>query len=212
MYRGSPVGVAGASDDRPRDKQTAWMSESRPARGMRRAGLAATVSPCRLRAGVPMNIISARMTSNHARTRLKAVASVVLLSACIVVGRADKPTVAASAGSEPRSLVSALTPRAIFSQLGVADEVTAGTIGAIWNPWDFHSPRWNAYLEASISRGQSRGGYPEGNRRPDQVHHGLQYQALTRVRLTAITIVTAILAATLGRFVATGMSARAPRG
>ncbi|WP_280155847.1 acyloxyacyl hydrolase [Piscinibacter sp. XHJ-5] len=57
--------------------------------------------------------------------------------------------------------VSSLKPDAFFAQLGVADEVTSGTGGAIWNvPWDALGPRWSMYVEASVSRWQSRGGYP----------------------------------------------------
>jgi lipid A 3-O-deacylase len=84
-----------------------------------------------------------------------AVASLALLSAC-VAARADEPDAAT-----PRSWASALKPRAFFAQLGVADEVTAGTAGLIWNPaWDFLREPWSLYLEASVSRWQSRGGRP----------------------------------------------------
>ena len=92
---------------------------------------------------------------NCAKDPRKAVLSALLLMACSVAW-ADEPQ-----ASGLGSLVSALTPRAFFGQIGAAKEVTAVTVGAIWNPWDLHSPRWSAYLEGSISRWRSRGGYPD---------------------------------------------------
>jgi len=55
----------------------------------------------------------------------------------------------------------AITPDAWFLQFGVADEVTAATVGAVWNlKVDSLSQRWGVFLEASVSRWQSRGGQP----------------------------------------------------
>jgi len=55
----------------------------------------------------------------------------------------------------------ALKPQGVFAQFGVADEVTAGTFGALWNVGGDPAGRgWSAYVEASVSRWQSRGGRP----------------------------------------------------
>lgn len=56
---------------------------------------------------------------------------------------------------------SALRPRAAFAQLGVAHEVSAVSAGALWGlPLAAWGPRWSAYVEASISRWQSRSEQP----------------------------------------------------
>jgi lipid A 3-O-deacylase len=61
----------------------------------------------------------------------------------------------------PRSLAAALTPRGLFAQIGVADEVTAATAGAMWSvTGDPARSRWDVYMEASASRWNSRGGQP----------------------------------------------------
>ena len=57
--------------------------------------------------------------------------------------------------------LAALAPQGVFVQFGVADEVSTGTFGALWNlRGDLARERWGLYVEASVSRWQSRGGYP----------------------------------------------------
>jgi hypothetical protein len=89
-------------------------------------------------------------------TLLRAAASLALLAAC-VAGRAEEPP----AAQDTRSRVpAALKPRAFFAQMGIAKEVTAGTAGLIWNLGkDGLNERWSVYLEGSVGRWQSRGGY-----------------------------------------------------
>jgi hypothetical protein len=89
-------------------------------------------------------------------TLLRAAASLALLAACIA-GRAEEPQAAQDTNSR---VLAALKPRAFFAQLGIADEVTAGTAGLIWNLGkDGLNERWSVYLEGSVSRWQSRGGH-----------------------------------------------------
>jgi hypothetical protein len=107
-----------------------------------------------------MRIPSLGMLSSAALVGLQAVASAALLSTGMDA-RADEPQVVEPDATPQRSWTSVLKPRAFFAQLGVADEVTAGTAGAIWNPkWDFLHEPWSVYLEGSVSRWQSRGGHP----------------------------------------------------
>lgn len=133
-----------------------------PIRQRRHAGAADTVvlhPPTRRRPLVRFIRIARRPVDT--RAALKAVASLALASACIAC-RADDPTAAAPRVDVDReSLPEALRPRAFFAQLGMADEVTAGTAGLIWDPkWKFLPASWSVYVEASVSRWQSRGGYP----------------------------------------------------
>jgi hypothetical protein len=88
---------------------------------------------------------------------LRAAASLALLAAC-VAGRAEQPQ--AAQDTSPRVLAG-LRPDAFFAQMGIAKEVTAGTAGVIWNlgKEDGLNERWSVYLEGSVSRWQSRGGY-----------------------------------------------------
>ncbi|HEX6704098.1 MAG TPA: acyloxyacyl hydrolase [Albitalea sp.] len=107
-----------------------------------------------------MRITAASMHLSKTSPGLRAVALLALLSAWSV-GRADEPVAGPSAEIPHRSFASALKPRGFFTQFGVADEVTAGTAGAIWNVhFDPLSPRWSVYLEASVSRWQSRDAHP----------------------------------------------------
>jgi hypothetical protein len=72
---------------------------------------------------------------------------------------ASEPDVGAS--EEPaHPLAAALKPSGIFAQFGVAREVTAGTAGVSWSLGrDNQRQPWSVYLEASVSRWQSRSGY-----------------------------------------------------
>jgi hypothetical protein len=73
-------------------------------------------------------------------------ALLALLSACIAAW-ATEPARAETI--EGRSIASTIKPDAFLAQLGVADEVTAGTAGAIWNiRWDALDPRFRVCLEA----------------------------------------------------------------
>ena len=94
-----------------------------------------------------------------ASTWVRAAASVALLAAC-VVGRAEEPQAAqGTAPSTGHRVLDALKVRGFFAQMGVADEVTAGTAGVIWNLRGGPNDRWSVYAEASVSRWQSRGGH-----------------------------------------------------
>lgn len=83
-----------------------------------------------------------------------------LLSACVVC-RADDAMIPVESSESPGSRAAALAARGLFAQIGVADEVTAATAGAIWsmkgNPV---RSRWGVYMEASVSRWNCRGGHP----------------------------------------------------
>ena len=75
---------------------------------------------------------------------------------------ADEPAVeATSVGTAIAPLAKVFVPNAFFAQLGLADEATASTAGLSWNTgWDVLPAPWAVYLEASVSRWRSRGGYP----------------------------------------------------
>lgn len=91
---------------------------------------------------------------------LHAVTASLLVSACVVC-RADDATVPGASNESPRSPAAVLAPRGLFAQIGVADEATAATAGTMWsvtgNPV---RSRWGVYVEASVSRWNSRGGHP----------------------------------------------------
>jgi len=91
---------------------------------------------------------------------LRAAASLVLLAAC-VAGRAEEPQAAPNTAQDMgHHVLDALKVRGIFAQMGIADEVTAGTAGVIWNLRGAGlNERWSVYVEGSMSRWQSRGGY-----------------------------------------------------
>ena len=90
---------------------------------------------------------------------IRAIASVALLSAC-TAGRAEEPEALAAPKARLGPFASSLKPAASFAQFGASDEVTTGTAGIVWNlPWT-PGPSWNVYVEASLSRWQSRGGQP----------------------------------------------------
>jgi hypothetical protein len=65
-------------------------------------------------------------------TVLRGAACLALLAACTAI-RADEPPPPVPAETTPRSMLAALKPRGFFAQLGLADEVTAGTAGVIWD-------------------------------------------------------------------------------
>jgi hypothetical protein len=102
-----------------------------------------------------------------------AIAALLSMSATVAAQPAEpQPAEPQSAESQPvearaiepdaaarRSWAAAMRPRGVFAQFGVADEVTAGTAGAIWN-WDLLREPWSVYVETSVSRWQSRGGQP----------------------------------------------------
>lgn len=92
--------------------------------------------------------------------QLRVIATLALCAVC-VAGHAAEPTSAPGrSDSMYESLADALKPRAFFVQLGLADEATSGGFGLIWNPWRGMVPSpWDLYVEASVSRWQSRGGY-----------------------------------------------------
>jgi len=93
-------------------------------------------------------------------TVLRGAACIALLVACTAV-RADEAAASAPDETPQRSMFAPLKPRGFFTQFGVADEVTAGTAGVIWNlEGDPLSQRWGIYVEGSVSRWQSRGGHP----------------------------------------------------
>jgi len=102
--------------------------------------------------------ISGRGILSTATTVFLRITAVLLLVTCSV-GRADDletPT-----PTNRSDVLEALKPDAFFLQFGVADEVTAATAGAVWNlKVDSLSQRWGVFLEASVSRWQSRGGRP----------------------------------------------------
>lgn len=91
---------------------------------------------------------------------LHAVTASLLVSACAAC-RADDATIPVESNESPRGLAAALAPRGLFTQIGFADEVTAATAGAMWsvkgNPV---RSRWGVFVEASVSRWNSRGGQP----------------------------------------------------
>jgi len=71
------------------------------------------------------------------------------------------PWASAAAGAEE---LRGLIPDAVFTQIGIADEVTMGTVGVTWNlKEDLNHARWGVYLETSLSRWQSRGGHPSSH-------------------------------------------------
>ena len=89
---------------------------------------------------------------------IRGAAALALLAAC-GTSRGDEPDVAASEEAR-HPIVTALKPSGFFAQLGVANEVTAGTAGVIWSLGrDSLRQPWSLYLEASASRWQSRSGY-----------------------------------------------------
>jgi hypothetical protein len=84
----------------------------------------------------------------------------LLVSACVVC-RADDATIPSHRPSRRGVLAAALAPRAFFAQVGAADEVTTATAGAMWSvKGDPVRSRWGIYVEASLSRWNSRGGHP----------------------------------------------------
>lgn len=85
-------------------------------------------------------------------------ATASLLVFASVVCRAD------ALNESSTSAFAALAPRGWFTQFGVADEVTAATAGALWNlKGNALRSRWGVYMEASVSRWNSRGGHPSDN-------------------------------------------------
>ena len=101
-----------------------------------------------------------RISCTAAAPRLHAVAALLLVSACVACYADEAPTPVAPIEA-PRSPAGVFAPRGFFTQLGVAEEVTATTAGAMWsakgNPV---RSRWGVYVEASLSRWNSRGGHP----------------------------------------------------
>lgn len=86
----------------------------------------------------------------------RAAVPLALLAACIA-GRAEEPQ---AVQDTSHGVPAALKPRGFFAQMGIAKEVTAGTAGVIWDLGkDGLNERWSVYLEGSVSRWQSRGGY-----------------------------------------------------
>jgi hypothetical protein len=105
-----------------------------------------------------MRISGPRVLSTAATAASRGLAALALLAGGMTTWAAEEATTAAD---ETPRLVAALRPHAFFIQLGVADEVTAATAGAVWDlKADWPSPAWSVYLEASLSRWQSRGGQP----------------------------------------------------
>jgi lipid A 3-O-deacylase len=91
---------------------------------------------------------------------LHAVTASLLVSACVVC-RADDATIPVASKDSPRSPAAALAPSGLFAQIGVADEVTAATVGAMWSvKGNAVRSRWGVYVEASLSRWNSRDGHP----------------------------------------------------
>ena len=106
-----------------------------------------------------------RSTRHHlpgfaAAALLHAATASLLVSACVVC-RADDLTIPVASNDSPRSPAAALAPRGLFAQIGVAEEVTAATAGAMWTlKGNAVRSRWGVYVEASLSRWNSRGGHP----------------------------------------------------
>jgi len=93
-----------------------------------------------------------------ARTGACALAMLALVRAAAAAQPDDADT---EVLPEARSRFAALKPQGVFAQFGVADEVTSGTLGALWNlTGDPVGRRWSVYAEASVGRWQSRGGHP----------------------------------------------------
>jgi len=105
-----------------------------------------------------MRVSGPGVLSTAATTALRGLAALALLAGC-VAGWADE--VVTTTSDESSRLVAALRPDAFFVQLGVADEVTAATAGVTWDlKPNWLSSAWSVYIEASLSRWQSRGGQP----------------------------------------------------
>lgn len=104
---------------------------------------------------------SSRFAWRSARTGLHFLAPLALLATCSA-SHADGASAAPTfPDTTQHTTASAFRPRAFFTQLGVSDEVTSATAGLIWNPgWDVLPAPWSVYLEASISRWDSRSDYP----------------------------------------------------
>jgi hypothetical protein len=84
----------------------------------------------------------------------------LLVTVCVAC-QADEAATPMVSTAPPRSAAGVFAPRGFFTQVGVAEEVTAATAGAMWsvrgNPV---RSRWGVYVEASVSRWNSRGGHP----------------------------------------------------
>ena len=106
-----------------------------------------------------------RSTRRHipctaAAALLHAVTASLLVSTCVVC-RADDATIPVESNASLRSPPVALAPSSMFAQIGVADEVTATTGGAMWSvKGDPLRSHWDVYMEVSVSRWNSRGGQP----------------------------------------------------
>lgn len=109
-------------------------------------------------------MFSSRIAWRSAKPGLHSLASLAwlaLMAACTAC-HADAASAAAPVPDTPQHApAQALRPLGFFAQFGVADEVTAATAGLIWNPgWNALPAAWSVYFEASLSRWNSRGGYP----------------------------------------------------
>ena len=91
---------------------------------------------------------------------VRRVAALALASA-FVASQADEADPSAGPAQAQRPLSPELRPDGLFVQIGAADEVLAGTVGAAWT---LHGDRlrsgWGSYVEASLSRWHNRSGHP----------------------------------------------------
>lgn len=102
--------------------------------------------------------IAAHVLRTPARQASHGAAALALLAAC-GAGRGEESPPDRDA-SAPGPLVAAIKPDGFLVQFGIANEVTTGTAGLVWSIAKDRLPLpWSVYLEASLSRWDTRSGY-----------------------------------------------------